>query len=48
MLYGAVIIDSLFQKMHPEILKSEDDEETKWRKYDQFSGFKSGFVSFQT
>ncbi|KAL1225062.1 hypothetical protein V5N11_019195 [Cardamine amara subsp. amara] len=30
---SSVIIDSLFQKMHPEILKSEDDEETKWRKW---------------
>ncbi|KFK38734.1 hypothetical protein AALP_AA3G153400 [Arabis alpina] len=30
---SSVIIDSLFQRMHPEISKSEDDEETKWRKW---------------
>lgn len=35
--YCAVIIDSLFQRMHPGISKSEDDEETIWRKYDSFS-----------
>ncbi|CAN8287466.1 unnamed protein product [Cochlearia groenlandica] len=33
MVDSSVIIDSLFQKMHPEISKSEDDEETKWRKW---------------
>ncbi|CAH2046915.1 unnamed protein product [Thlaspi arvense] len=30
---SSVIIDSLFQRMHPEISMSEDDEETKWRKW---------------
>ncbi|ESQ46724.1 hypothetical protein EUTSA_v10027850mg [Eutrema salsugineum] len=30
---SSAIIDSLFQRMHPEILKSNDDEETKWRKW---------------
>ncbi|KAJ4888833.1 Glutathione S-transferase family protein [Raphanus sativus] len=30
---SSVIIDSLFQRMHPEISKSEDDEEMKWRKW---------------
>ncbi|KAG2316282.1 hypothetical protein Bca52824_019404 [Brassica carinata] len=33
---SSVIIDSLFQRMHPEISKSEgddDDEESKWRKW---------------
>uniref|UniRef100_A0A1J3D9W9 Prostaglandin E synthase 2 n=1 Tax=Noccaea caerulescens TaxID=107243 RepID=A0A1J3D9W9_NOCCA len=30
---SSVIIDSLFQRMHPEISKHEDDEETKWRKW---------------
>ncbi|EOA13729.1 hypothetical protein CARUB_v10026807mg [Capsella rubella] len=33
MVDSSAIIDSLFQKMHPEISKSEDDEETKWRKW---------------
>lgn len=30
---SSVIIDSLFQRMHPGISKSEDDEETIWRKW---------------